>query len=104
TSAPPALVGIGRVEREGALGLGLVDVGAGLEAVHLTGIVAELGGSGLSLRVRGGPCTPGKRAQRQSAGSDQLHLIPPMQPLASVTADARRFNRRVPLGRRRTPR
>ena len=38
-----ALLGIGRIEHESALGLGLVDVGAGLEALHLAGLVAELG-------------------------------------------------------------
>ena len=63
-----ALLGIGRIEHEIALGLGLGDVGAGLEALHLARLVAELGGAFGGRR--GGPCDS---AQSRGRGGEHFH-------------------------------
>ena len=66
-----ALLRIGRVEGEGALGLGLGHVGAGLEALHLDRLVAQLGlGLGRSRQRQ-----PQRRTQGYARDRAQLHCF-----------------------------
>ena len=74
-----ALLGIGRIERERAFGLGLVDVGAGLEALHLAGVVAQLG---LGLA----PARQPDHQQCRTSGCNEPHWRPPHVSLCATVS------------------
>ena len=65
-----ALLGVGGVERERAFRLGFLDVGAGLEPLHLAGVVAHLG-------LGKAPTRQADHQQCRSGGCSNPHRRPP---------------------------
>ena len=90
-----ALLGIGRIEREGALGLGLGHVGAALEALHLAGLLAQLG----ILRLASPDQPMAQTAIPMTANSFMTSSLLHLE--ATLKARDHRFNRCVMSATRR---